>query len=196
MVNPKQTLHFNDGKGHEKHIPFDEFSFHPVLKDIENFFWWWMLSINALSSLDAFLIKRHDLIPNLITLLKQYMSHEKDTLEKIIQLRTQKTPSPKSEYTQDSELNKTMKNLMVQVESYPDLKANSQFSNLQFSWNEAEEQIAAGRRFVAASITDYNNIISTFPGNIIANMTGSEKYEWQRATSEQIQNINADKLFN
>lgn len=38
MVNPKQTLHFNDGKGHEKHIPFDEFSFHPVLKDIENFF--------------------------------------------------------------------------------------------------------------------------------------------------------------
>jgi len=151
---------------------------------------------NALSSLDAFLIKRHDLIPNLITLLKQYMSHEKDTLEKIIQLRTQKTPSPKSEYTQDSELNKTMKNLMVQVESYPDLKANSQFSNLQFSWNEAEEQIAAGRRFVAASITDYNNIITTFPGNIIANMTGSEKYEWQRATSEQIQNINADKLFN
>jgi LemA protein len=89
-----------------------------------------------------------------------------------------------------------MKNLMVQVESYPDLKANSQFSNLQFSWNEAEEQIAAGRRFVAASITDYNDTISTFPGNIIASMTGSEKYEWQRATSEQIQNINADKLFN
>lgn len=151
---------------------------------------------NALSSLDALLIKRHDLIPNLITLLKQYMSYEKDTLEKIVQLRMQKIPAPKSEYTQDSELNKTMKNLMVQVENYPGLKANSQFLNLQFSWNEAEEQIAAGRRFVAASITGYNDIITTFPGNIIAGMNGAEKYDWQRATSEQKQNINADKLFN
>jgi len=151
---------------------------------------------NALLLLDRTLIKRHDLIPNLITLLKQYMSYENDTLEKIIQLRTQKTPAPKSEYTQDSDLNKTMKNLMVQVENYPELKANSQFMNLQFSWNEAEEQIAAGRRFVAASITDYNNMITTFPGNIIANMNGAEKYDWQRATPEQIQNINADKFFN
>ncbi len=151
---------------------------------------------NALFLLDRTLIKRHDLIPNLITLLKQYMSYEKDTLEKIIQLRTQKTPSPKSEYTQDSELNKTMKDLMVQVENYPELKANSQFSDLHFSWNEAEEQIAASRRFVAASINDYHDIITTFPVNIIAKMTRSVKYEWQRATSEQIKDINVAELFN
>lgn len=48
MVNPKQILHFNDGNGHEEHIPFDEFNFHPILKDIENIFWLWMLSAKAL----------------------------------------------------------------------------------------------------------------------------------------------------
>lgn len=58
-------------------------------------------------------------------------------------MRQQAVSSPQVEYVNDNELNKLVKNLMIQVESYPDLKANTQFTNLQYSWNEAEEQIAA-----------------------------------------------------
>jgi LemA protein len=151
---------------------------------------------NALSSLDALLIKRHDLIPNLIVLLKQYMSYEEDTLKKIAALRQQGITSPDKEYHQDNELNKTIKGLMIQVENYPDLKANTQFLNIQYSWNEAEEQIAAGRRFVSASITDYNNRISTFPSNIMASFIGAQKQEWQSASPEQKESPSAEKLFN
>mgnify|MGYP003599760897 CR=1 FL=1 len=151
---------------------------------------------NSLSSLDALLIKRHDLLPNLITLIKQYMAHETDTLQKITQLRSQATPAPNAEYAQDSPLNKLVSGLMVQVENYPDLKANDQFLNLQYSWNEVEEQIAAGRRFVSASITDYNNQITTFPGNIIAGSMNAKPYEWQKATEVQRENINATNYFN
>lgn len=150
---------------------------------------------NALSSLDALLIKRHDLIPNLVTLLRQYMAHEKETLEKITTLRSQANTAPQMEYVQDNELNKAIKGLMIQVENYPDLKANAQFMNLQYAWNEAEEQIAAGRRFVSAAITDYNNQISTFPGNIIAGSMNATTYQWQQATETQRQNINAEQLF-
>lgn len=150
---------------------------------------------NALSSLDALLIKRHDLIPNLISLLRQYMTHEKDTLEKITQLRQQPTTAPQAEYTQDNDLNRLVKSLMIQVENYPNLKANTQFTNLQYAWTEAEEQIAAGRRFVSAAITDYNNQISTFPGNIIAGSMNATTYQWQQATEAQRQNVNAEQLF-
>lgn len=150
---------------------------------------------NALSSLDALLIKRHDLIPNLITLLRQYMAHEKETLEKITTLRSQANTAPQMEYVQDNELNKAINGLMIQVENYPDLKANAQFMNLQYAWNEAEEQIAAGRRFISAAITDYNNQISTFPGNIIAGSMNATTYRWQQATETQRQNVDAGVLF-
>jgi LemA protein len=150
---------------------------------------------NALSSLDALLIKRHDLIPNLIVLLKQYMVHEKSTLEAITQLRQRPTTPPQAEYVKDNELNQQIKGLLVQVENYPELKANQQFNNIHFSWNEAEEQIAAGRRFVSASITDFNNQISTFPGNVIANMMNLQFHQWQKASESQQQNINANDLF-
>jgi LemA protein len=150
---------------------------------------------NALSSLDALLIKRSDLIPNLMVLLKQYMSHEKSTLEQITSLRQQANTAPQAEYTKDNQLNQLVKGLMIQVENYPELKADKQFANLHHSWNEAEEQIAAGRRFVSAAITDYNDTISVFPNSIVANMHGAEKYQWQQATEQQRQNINAEDYF-
>lgn len=151
---------------------------------------------NAKSSLDALFIKRSDLIPNLISTVKQYMNFEKDTLEKITALRVPSKANTSENYLQDSENNKLFKQIMVQVESYPELKANQQFNNLQYSFNECEEQIAAGRRFLSASITDYNNSVTTIPSNIIASFTGFKKYEWQQATEEQRQNVNANDLFN
>jgi LemA protein len=148
---------------------------------------------NAISSLDALFIKRQDLIPNLISVVKKYMEFEKDTLEKITQLRTLKN---ENNYINDNESTTMMKQLMVQVENYPELKADNQFTNLQYSFNECEEQIAAGRRFLSSSITGYNNQVSVFPANIIAKAFGFKTHQWEFATSNQRQNIDANQLLN
>lgn len=151
---------------------------------------------NAKSSLDALFIKRVDLIPNLITLVKEYTSYERDVLDKITQLRADSQKSkPSTEYQHDGDLSSAVKNLMVQVENYPELKANSQFTNLTYSWNEVEEQIAAGRRYLASSITYYNDAVRTFPSNVIAGMFGFKHHEWERATQEQRRSVNAEELF-
>ena len=149
---------------------------------------------NAFSILDALFIKRSDLIPNLVSVAKQYMAFEQETLMKITE---QRSPSRASqEYVKEGEADKILKNFMVQVENYPDLKSNQQFLNLQYSFNECEEQLAAGRRFLSTSITDYNDTVSTFPGNIVAGMSGMKRHEWERATEVQRQNVNATELFN
>lgn len=145
---------------------------------------------NALSSLDALFIKRNDLIPNLVSLVKQYMNFETSTLEKITQLR-----SNQPEYKADNEASQQINKVLLQVEAYPELKTDTQFTNLQRSWNEAEEQIAAGRRFLSTSITAYNNTIMAFPNNVIAGMMGAKPYQWQEATLQQTQVPNAENLF-
>ena len=148
---------------------------------------------NSKSSLDALFIKRNELIPNLISLIQQYMTFEKDTLDHITSLRTSTSNSNSAIEKQGVE---AMKNVIIQVENYPDLKTNTQFTNLQYSWNEIEEQLSAGRRYVSTSVTLYNNAVKTFPNNIIASMTGFSVYEWEYATKEQKQTINANELFN
>ena len=126
---------------------------------------------NAFSVLDALFIKRNDLIPNLIASVKQYMAFEQETLEKVTKLRAPANRSSE-EYVKDGEADKIMKQIMIQAENYPELKTSEQFTNLQYSFNECEEQIAAGRRFLSASITEYNNAVTTFPGNVVAGMGG------------------------
>jgi LemA protein len=148
---------------------------------------------NAKSSLDALFIKRNDLIPNLITVTRQYTQYEKETLDKITKLR--QMPQANSAYQQDDELSALMKKLMIQVENYPELKAHSQFTHLQYSWNEVEEQISAGRRYLSASITDYNDAVRVFPSNIIAGLFNFKTHQWERATDAQRQAINAQDLF-
>lgn len=149
---------------------------------------------NAFSVLDALFIKRNDLIPNLVATVKQYMGFERDVLEKITNLRTPANHSSE-EYVKDGEVDKMMKQIMVQVENYPQLKANQQFIHLQQSFNECEEQIAAGRRYLSASITDYNDAVSMFPSNVVAGMSGMRRHEWERATESQRQNVDANELF-
>jgi LemA protein len=148
---------------------------------------------NAKSSLDALFIKRHDLIPNLITVTQTYADYERETLDKIIQLR--QSVHLDGEYQQDNELSALVKRLMVQVENYPELKASQQFTNLQYSWNEVEEQIAAGRRYLSASVTQYNDTVRVFPSNLIARFFGFSVHEWERASEEQRESPSAKELF-
>lgn len=149
---------------------------------------------NAESSLDALFIKRHDLIPNLIHVIKQNAEYEKEVLEKVAQLRSQS--KGEQEYQEDSSLSSAVKNLIVQVENYPVLKANDQFTRLVHTWNDVEEQISAGRRYLSSSITWYNDCIKVFPSNIVASASGFKPYEWERATTEQRKEIKAEEYFN
>lgn len=148
---------------------------------------------NAISSLDALFIKRNELIPNLISIVKKYMDYEKDTLDHIVKLRTQ---DKNNTYLNDSENVIAMKQLMVQIENYPELKADNQFGMLQYSYNECEEHIAAGRRFLSSSITDYNNSVATFPSNLIAMTFNFKKHEWEHATASQRVSPNIESLLN
>jgi LemA protein len=128
---------------------------------------------NAFASVDALLKKRYDLIPNLVSSVQQYMKHETGTLTEITRLRAQAvggTLSADETVELNNQLGRTMRGLMVAVESYPQLRATENFQNLERSLNEVEEQISAGRRAFNAAVTDYNNAVEMVPTNVFARM--------------------------
>lgn len=132
----------------------------------------------ALSGVDVQLKKRHDLIPNLVATVKQYMEHERALLERITELRAQATRPdlPEGDRMQiEAQLSGALRSLMIAVENYPQLKANENFLHLQASLNEIEEQIAAARRAYNSAVTDYNNAIEMFPTNFIASTMGLKR---------------------
>jgi LemA protein len=154
---------------------------------------------NAFGSIDAMLKKRYDLIPNLVETVKQYMSHEKDTLTQITKLRAQATSgnlSGDEKVDLENKISGQMRGIMVAVENYPDLKSSANFIQLQGSWNEAEEQIAAARRFFNSSVTDFNNAIQVFPNNMMAGMMGLTAKKVFDIPEEERKNVHAKDLFN
>lgn len=154
---------------------------------------------NAFSAIDVMLKKRFDLIPNLVEVVKQYTNYEQSTLTKIVELRARATSGSLTDAEKaslDTELSKMVKGLMVTVENYPDLKANTNFLNLQSTWTESEEQIAAARRTYNSAVTDYNNAIMMFPGNMFAGMLNYTKIDVLETPAEERKNISAKELFN
>lgn len=154
---------------------------------------------NAFSAIDVMLKKRFDLIPNLVEVVKQYTTYEQETLTKIVELRAKATATPISDAEKaqiDNQLSASIKGLMVNVENYPDLKANVNFINLQTTWTESEEQIAAARRTYNASVTDYNNAIMKFPGSLFAGMLNFHPIPVLETAAEERKNISAKDLFN
>jgi LemA protein len=153
---------------------------------------------NAFGGIDAMLKKRYDLIPNLVETVKVYMKHEKETLTQVTELRTKAmsgTISHDEKVGLENQLSGIMRNVMVAVESYPDLKANEQFTMLQRSWNEAEEQISAARRAYNSAVTQYNNAIEKFPSNILAGMFNHKRKPIFEIPQAERENINAKSLF-
>lgn len=134
---------------------------------------------NAFASLDAMLQKRADLIPNLVETVKGYATHERETFERVAQLRAQtQSGDAKSRLEADEKMGAALSQLFALAENYPILKASQNFLHLQASLNEIEEQISASRRAFNASVTDYNNAVEIFPSSFIANATGFEKKTW------------------
>ncbi len=154
---------------------------------------------NAFGGMDVQLKKRYDLIPNIVSTVKQYANHEKDLLEKVTKLRAQAVSgnlSNDEKVAVDNQISGAMKGLMVAVENYPDLKANENFLHLQRTLNEVESQISASRRAYNAAVTDYNNGVETFPANIMAGMMGFKRKQVFEIPETERANVNVKDLFN
>ena len=153
---------------------------------------------NVFGSIDAMLKKRYDLIPNLVSTCKQYMSHERETLTKITELRTQAISGgmdPDQRVALDNQLSKMLSGVMVAVENYPALKANENMIHLQRTLTEVEEQLSAARRAYNAAVTDYNNACEMIPTNIFASMMGYRLKELFEIPEAERRNVNIGELF-
>jgi len=153
---------------------------------------------NAFGGIDIQLKRRYDLIPNLVAAVKKYTEHEKELLSKLTEMRVKATGSnlnSDEKVDLDNQIAASIRNIILSVENYPELKANENFINLQNSLNEAESQISAARRTYNAVITDYNNAIQSFPSSIIAKMMGLMTKPVFSIPDTEKQNINISKLF-
>jgi len=139
--------------------------------------------------IDVELNRRYELIPNLVETVRAYAAHERNTLEDITRLRSQAQQLSQSEGALPSQqradveaqLSGAVRNLIVSVEAYPDLKSNQNFLELQRQLAETEDRIAAGRRFYNANVRVYNTKVESVPSNIIANM-----FKFEKATYFQV----------
>lgn len=127
------------------------------------------------SQIDVQLKRRHDLIPNLVNTVKGYAAHEKETLEKVIQARNQLVSgTPQERIEADNQIQGALKSIFALSESYPDLKANQNFLNLQEELTSSENKVAYSRQLYNKTVADYNIKRESFPTNIIAGMFNFE----------------------
>lgn len=153
---------------------------------------------NASGSINAMLKNRYDLIPNLVSTVKDYMSYERDVLEQLTVMRVKAITGNISETTKqklNNEISGALRQIMVAVENYPDLKTSTNFLQLQESWRDIEDRIAASRRFYNNAVTDYNNAIHAFPGNLFAKAMGYRTRQIFEITEEEARNLDAKQLF-
>lgn len=137
----------------------------------------------AWADIDVQLKRRYDLIPNLVETVKGYASHERELFEKVTEARSraisaEKSGDPKKIAEAENALTSTLKTLFAVAENYPDLKASTNFLELQRELRDTEDKIMAARRFYNANVRDLNTLIETFPTNIIANLFGFKKMEF------------------
>ena len=131
----------------------------------------------AFSTMDVYMKKRFDLIPNLVETVKGYAAHEKETLEKVMAARNgiQSAATVEEKMAQENVLTGTLKSLFAVAEAYPDLKANTNFLDLQNQLQSVEEDIANSRKYYNAVVKQFNTKCEMFPSNIIASMFHFER---------------------
>lgn len=143
------------------------------------------------SQIDVQLKKRSDLIPNLVETVKGYSKHESETLEKVIQARNTylSAGTPDEKMKSSGELSQAIGKLFALAESYPDLKANTNFLDLQSQLKDIEDKISYARQFYNDSVLMYNNKIEMFPSNLIAGMFNFTKESFFEASDEERKNV-------
>jgi LemA protein len=128
----------------------------------------------AFADVDVQLKQRHDLVPNLVETVKGYASHERGTLEAVVQARNaaMSAQGPAQMAQAENMLTGALRQLFALAEAYPDLKANQNFQQLQMELSDLENKIAAARRFFNNAVQEYNTGIQQFPAVLLAGPTG------------------------
>jgi len=141
----------------------------------------------AWSDIDTQLKRRFDLIPNLVETVKGYASHEKETLEAVTKARQLYNDAKTVQQKEQAEnmLTGALKSIFALAESYPDLKANQNFMELQRTLTEIEEHIQMSRRYYNGTVRDFNTKLQVFPNNVVAGVLGFKEKEYFQLDSEE-----------
>lgn len=143
----------------------------------------------AWSQIDVQLKRRNDLIPNLVETTKGYAKHESETLEKVVQLRSQLTSIPSDDHAEtlkvSNQISDALRSIFALSENYPDLKANQNFTNLQEELTNTENKIAYSRQLYNSSAAVYDQKLLTFPSNLVASIHGFKKVDYLQASEAE-----------
>lgn len=148
----------------------------------------------AWSDIDVQLKRRYNLIPNLVESVKAYAKHEREAFESVTQARAAAlgAQTPKDQAAAENMLTSSLKSLFAIAEAYPDLKANTNFLDLQRELADTENKIQAARRFYNTTVRDFNTSIESFPNSIIANafsFKSAEYFELDDATEKSVPEV-------
>ncbi|MCR5787951.1 MAG: LemA family protein [Bacilli bacterium] len=143
------------------------------------------------AQIDVQLKRRFDLIPNLVETVKGYTKHESETLENVVKARNTylSATTPEAQMEANGELTQAISKLFALTEAYPDLKANSNFMQMQTDLKETEEKIAYARQFYNDTVLQYNNKVEVIPTNIIAGIFGFKKAAFFEAAEAERENV-------
>ena len=145
----------------------------------------------AFSTMDVYLKKRWDLIPNLVEVVKGYAKHEKETFNQITSLRTNSYDSilMDKKINVNEQLEHGITKIMAIAENYPELKANENFAKLSADLTKIEDEIANSRKYYNGAVRELNNEIQMFPGNIVAGVFGFKQANMFEANAEERNNV-------
>lgn len=154
----------------------------------------------AFSAIDTVLQNRYNLIPNLVEVVKQYMSHEASLLNNVSEMRSKLISSTnkgsKERFSEENELQASMKSIFAIAENYPDLKASSNFLELQTQWSEIEDRLQWARRAYNSAVKQLNNSKEMFPSSIVAKMIKISEYNMFEADAvAKVEKMDAKAMF-
>jgi LemA protein len=150
------------------------------------------VAINEASAdIETILKQRYDMIPNLVSIVKGYAAHEKGTFEAVTELRTKAMDAGSFEEKAklEDQLSNGISKIFALAKNYPELKANTNFLDLQNSLKDLEDNIQKSRRFYNGTVRDFNTMIVVFPNNILAGMFGFKAEPFFEASEEEQKNV-------
>ena len=145
----------------------------------------------AFATMDVYLKKRWDLIPNIVETVKGYAKHEENTLKEVVELRNSSydSMSDDEKVKANQRMSKDINKIMLLAESYPDLKASTNFQDLSRELSKVEEDIANSRKYYNGAIEMFNNKVEMFPSNIFAKLFGYKPKEMFETDEQERENV-------
>ena len=148
----------------------------------------------AFATMDVYLKKRWELIPNLVETVKGYTKHESETLKGIVELRgnTYNSLSAEEKMSKNALLSKSINNIMALAEEYPDLKASENFQQLSMELSNIEGEIAQSRKYYNAVVKEFNNKVEMIPSNLVAKMMKLKEKSMFNINEDERQNVKVE----